>query len=164
MANPYAGRRHTDTGMMRETRGLLSVHIETPGLDEAIARLQQYARIGDTDARRVRAAMNKTVKLVRGQAEKTVPYRTGKLKGSLFGKTKVWEEGNVTGRVGSNWEMPRGLIPMTLEGGRKANARGRMAITPRRWLYHAYSRIKDEIDALWAKALEQIVNDLAGKR
>lgn len=148
---------------MSETRGLLRVTIETPGLDEAIERLQKFARIGDTDAKRVRQGMNKTVRLVRGQAQRTVPYRTGALKGSLFGKTKAWSEGNIDGMVGSNWTMPRAIVPMTLEGGRKANRRGNMAITPRRWLYHAYSRVKDEIDEIWKGVLEQITRDLAGK-
>lgn len=161
--NPFAGRSHASTGIMSETRGLLRVTIETPGLDEAIERLQKFAAIGDTDAKRVRAGMNKTVRLVRGEAEKTVPFRMGALKGSLFGKTKVWSEGNVTGRVGSGWGMPKGIIPMTLEGGRRPNRNGRMAITPRRWLYHAYSRVKDEVDVIWRQVLEQIARDLAGK-
>jgi hypothetical protein len=148
---------------MKETRGLLSMGIEAPGLDEMIAKLQKYAAIGDTDAKRVRAGMNQTVKLVRGQAEQSVPFKTGELKGSLFGKTKTWSEGNVTGNVGSGWTMPKALIPFTLEGGRKANFRGRMAIAPRRWLYHAYSRVKEQVDAIWVKVLEQITKDLAGK-
>ena len=65
-SNPYAGRSHASTGAMKETRGLLTISIDTPGLDEAIAKLQKFATIGDTDAKRVRAGMTKTVKLVRG--------------------------------------------------------------------------------------------------
>ena len=161
--NPFASRSHKSTGMMKETRGLLSMTVDAPGLDEMIERLQKYAAIGDTDARRVRAGMNQTTKLVRGEAEKTAPYRTGAMKGSLFGKVRVWSEGNVTGRVGSGWTMPRGIIPFTLEGGRHANRRGNMAITPRRWLYRAYRNVKDEVDMIWKRVLDQITNDLAGK-
>lgn len=162
--NPFAGRSHTSTGAMSETRGLLTARIETPGLDEAIARLQKYAAIGDTDAKRVRKGMADTLKLVFGSAEKTVPVgATGRLKGSLFKKSKVWQEGNVTGNVGSAWTMPRAIIPMTLEGGRGANRNGRMAITPRRWLYAAYKQNKEQIDVIWKHVLENITKDLAGK-
>jgi hypothetical protein len=156
-------RSHTSTGNIAATNGLLNVAIETKGLDEAIERLQKYAAIGDTDAKRVRAGMNKTVSLVFGGAQQSVPYRTGGLKGSLFKKTKVFGEGNAIGNVGSSWGMPRAIIPFTLEGGRQANRKGNMAITPRRWLYHAYSRVKGEVDAVWEKVLRQITEDLAGK-
>lgn len=152
--------RNTSTGFVKGVNQGLRVEIETPGLDEAIERLQRYAAIGDTDAKRVRAGMNQTVKLVLGQANQTVPYRTGKLKGTLFSKVKVYGEGNVTGQVGSNMAH---IIPYTLEGGRKPNRRGRMAIAPRRWLYHAYSREKNEVDVIWKNTLELIMKDLAGK-
>lgn len=148
---------------MAETRGLLTVSIEAPGLDEMIERLQKYAAIGDTDAKRVRKGMNDTTKLVLGQAQSTVPVRSGNLKGSLFKKTKTWSEGNVTGNVGSGWTMPRAIVPFTLEGGRQAYRSGRGAITPRRWLYHAYSRVKEQVDAIWEKVLRQITEDLAKK-
>lgn len=166
--NPFAGRSHTNTGMMSETRGLLTMRIDAPGLDEMIERLQKYATIGDTDAKRVRAGMSQTVKLVFGESQKSVPVRSGKLKSTLFfSKPKVWAEGNVTGNVGSNGaEYGPGnmfLVPFVMEGGRRPNSRGRMGITPRRWLYHAYSRVKDEVDEIWRTVLEQIANDLAGK-
>lgn len=166
MANPFAGRSHASTGNISGSRGLLTVGIDVKGLDEAIERLQKFARIGDTDAKRVRGGMNKTVKLVMGKARETVPVRTGALKGTLFSKTKVWGEGNVTGNVGSNGKALGGsrfLIPFVLEGGRRPNRRGRMEITPRRWLYHAYKRVKDEVDRVWVKVLDQITKDLAGK-
>ncbi len=162
--NPFAGRSHTSTGAMSATRGLLTASIETPGLDEAIARLQKFAAIGDTDAKRVRKGMAETIKLVLGSAEQTVPVgATGQLKASLFKKSKVWSEGNVTGEVGSAWGMPKAIVPMTLEGGRKANRNGRMAITPRRWLYAAYKQNKEQIDVIWKRVLENITKDLAGK-
>lgn len=166
MANSYAGRKHTSTGNISASRGLLTMTVEAPGLDEMIERLQKYAAIGDTDAKRVRAGMTKTVSLVKKSALKTVPVRTGKLKGTLFSKTKTWNEGNVTGNVGSNGAKLGGsdfLIPFVLEGGRRPNNNGRMAITPRRWLYHAYKPHKEEIDAIWKAVLEQIAKDLAGK-
>jgi hypothetical protein len=163
VAKAYAGRSHTSTGMMSGTRGGLTIQIEEKGLDEMIAKLQTFARIGDTDAKRVRAGMNQTVKLVRARANETVPVRTGALKQSLFGKTKTWGEGNVTGNVGSQLGGSRFLVPFVLEGGRQANKRGRMAITPRRWLYHAYSRVKDQVDQVWKGVLEKITQDLAGK-
>lgn len=152
--------------MMSGVRGGLTIQIEEKGLDEMIARLQTYARIGDTDARRVRAGMNQTVKLVRARANETVPVRTGAMRSTLFGKTKTWGEGNVTGNIGSQARQLGGskfLAPFVLEGGRQPNQRGRMAITPRRWLYHAYSRVKDQVDGIWKKVLDQITKDLAGK-
>lgn len=148
-----------NTGAMGETRGLLTVAIDSPGLDAMIEKLQKFAAIGDTDAKRVRKGMTDTVKLVIGKAQETVPFRTGSLKGSLFKKTKVWSEGNVTGNVGSGWGMPKALIPFTLEGGRRPGKRGEIA--PRRWLYHAYSRVKDQVDGIWEKVLRQITEDLA---
>lgn len=166
MAGNYAGRSHDSTGNISTSRGLLTMQINAPGLDEMIAKLQRYAAIGDTDAKRVRAGMSKTVKLVYGEAEKTVPVLTGKLKGTLFSKTKTWAEGNVTGNVGSQAASLGGskiVVPFVLEGGRQANKNGRMAITPRRWLYHAYKKVQEEIDALWKQVLEQIAKDLAGK-
>lgn len=162
-SNPFAGRSHTSSGAMKETRGLLTVQVDAPGLDEMIAKLQKFAKIGDTDAKRVRAGMRKTVKIVKGQAEETVPYRTGRLKTSLFGKTKIWAEGNATGNVGSGWTFPQVLIPMTLEGGRKPNKAGHMGMAPRRWLYHAYKKVADQVDFIWRQVLEQITADLAGK-
>jgi hypothetical protein len=140
--------------------------VEAPGLDEMIERLQKYASIGDTDAKRVRAGMSKTVKLVFASAEGTVPVRTGRMKATLFSKTKVWAEGNVTGNVGSNAAALGGskiVVPFVMEGGRQPNRNGRMAITPRRWLYHAYKPHKEEIDAIWKDVLEKIAQDLAGK-
>jgi hypothetical protein len=161
-------RSHTSTGNIAATNGLLNVAIETKGLDEMIERLQKYAKIGDTDAKRVRGGMNKTVALVFGGAQQSVPYRTGALKGSLFKKTKVFGEGNAIGNVGSSWsgagkKAPTRWIPFTLEGGRQANRKGNMAITPRRWLFHAYSRVKGEVDAIWVQVLNLITKDLAGK-
>lgn len=167
--NPYLGRKHVDTGMMRGIRESLTMSIDAPGLDEMIARLQRYAAIGDTDAKRVRAGMSKTVKLVLGQAEKSVPYRTGKLKATLFSKTKTWGEGNVTGNIGSRAESLSyngrwaGMVPFVLEGGRRANNNGRMIIVPRRWLYGAYKQVKEKIDEIWRGVLEQVAQDLAGK-
>lgn len=165
--NPYAGRSHQNTGMMSGVRAGLTMSIEAPGLDEMIRKLQKYAAIGDTDAKRVRAGMNKTVKLVFGEAEKSVPFRTGALKATLFNKTKTWSEGNVTGNVGSNARNygpgSKVLVPFVLEGGRRPNRNGRMAITPRRWLWHAYSRVQADVDAIWAKVLQQITADLAKK-
>lgn len=162
-SNPYAGRSHQSTGNMGVTGGLLSVSIETPGLDEAIARLQQFAAIGDTDAKRVRKGMNDTVKLVFGGAQGTVPVDKGDLKGSLFKKMSGLGDGNVEGHVGSGWTMPKALIPFTLEGGRQANRNGRMVIAPRRWLYIAYKRVEGQINGIWEKVLKQITEDLAGK-
>jgi hypothetical protein len=168
-SNSYAGRSHANTGMMSGVREGLTMTVEAPGLDEMIERLQKYAAIGDTDAKRVRAGMSKTVKLVFGKAEGTVPVRTGKLKATLFSQTKTWAEGNVTGNVGSkaaslsyggHWG---GLVPFVLEGGRHPNHNGRMTITPRRWLYHAYKLVKDQVDEIWKKVIDQITNDLAGK-
>ncbi len=158
--------RRQSTGMMSNTRAGLTMSVSAPGLDELIERLQKYSAIGDTDAKRVRSGMSKTVKLVYGEAQKSVPVRTGDLKRTLFSKTKTWAEGNVTGNVGSNGSGLKfgGVVPFVLEGGRQANARGRMAITPRRWLYHAYSRVQKEIDAIWATVLEQIAQDLAGRK
>lgn len=153
--------RAKSTGFVKGVNQGLRVEIEAPGLDEAIERLQRYAAIGDTDAKRVRAGMNQTVKLVLGQAEQTVPYRTGKLKGTLFSKVKVYGEGNVTGQVGSNMAH---IIPYTLEGGRKPNRNGKMAITPRRWLWHAYKRVKQDVDDIWKRVLDLIAQDLAGKK
>ncbi len=164
-ANPYAGRKHTSTGMMSSVRSGLTMSIEAPGLDEMILKLQSYAKIGDTDAKRVRAGMSKSVKVVFGAAEKTVPYRTGKLKRTLFSKVKTWEEGNVTGNVGSDGRGLRNgpVVPFVLEGGRQPNRNGRMAITPRRWLWHALKQVKGEIDAIWATVIKQIAEDLAKK-
>jgi hypothetical protein len=156
-------RSRVNTGAMGATRGLLTVAIEAPELDEMIERLQKYAAIGDTDAKRVRKGMNDTTALVFGQAQSTVPVRTGAMKASLFKKTKTWSEGNVTGNVGSGWGMPKALIPFTLEGGRRPNKKGNAAITPRRWLYHAYSRVKGQVDDIWKRVLDQIAKDLAGK-
>lgn len=167
--NPYAGRSHASTGNISATRGLLTVNVATPGLDEMIERLQKYASIGDTDARRVRAGMSKTRRLVFAEVQKTVPERTGAMKSTLFSAQKVWSEGNITGSVGSKTAQLSyngrwgGLVPFVLEGGRRANNNGRMAITPRRWLWHAYSRVKDQVDAIWKQVAEQIVNDLAKK-
>lgn len=155
--------RKESTGNVKATNGLLHMTIDAPGLDEAIARLQKYAAIGETDAKRVRKGMADTVKLVFSQAQSTVPVRTGSLKGSLFKKTRTWSEGNVTGNVGSGWGMPKAIIPFTLEGGRQANRNGNMAITPRRWLYHAYKRVEGQVDGIWRKVLDQIAQDLAGK-
>lgn len=166
MANSYAGRSHASTGNISTTRGLLNMTVEAPGLDEMIAKLQKYAAIGDTDAKRVRSGMSKTVKLVYGQAQGTVPVRTGKLKATLFSKTKTWTEGNVTGNVGSKAASLGGskvVVPFVLEGGRRANKNGNMAITPRRWLYHAYKQVKSEVDDIWKLVLTQITQDLAKK-
>jgi len=166
MANSYASRSHTSTGNISATRGLLTMEVEAPGLAEMIAKLQKYAAIGDTDAKRVRAGMSKTVKLVYGRAKQTVPVRTGKVKGTLFSKTKTWAEGNVTGNVGSNAGSLGGsrvVVPFVLEGGRQANRNGRMVITPRRWLYHAYQQVSSEINDIWKKVLADIANDLAKK-
>lgn len=166
MANSYAGRSHQSTGNMSQSRSLLTMSVEAPGLDEMIERLQKYAAIGDTDAKRVRSGMSKTVKMVFASAEGTVPVRTGRLKATLFSKTKTWAEGNVTGNVGSNAASLGGsdvVIPFVLEGGRQANRNGRMVITPRRWLYAAYKKNKEAIDAIWKDVLEKIAQDLAGK-
>ncbi len=167
--NPYAGRKHTSTGNISDTRSMLTMSIETPGLDELIERLQKYAAIGDTDAKRVRAGMSRCVALVKNEAKKSVPVRSGAMRATLFSSTKTWAEGNVTGNVGSKTANLMyhgkfgGLVPFVLEGGRRANNNGRMAITPRRWLYHAFSRVKERIDAIWAKVIDQIVQDLARK-
>jgi hypothetical protein len=157
--------RKQSTGMMSGVRAGLTIQVEAPGLDEMIEKLQKFAKIGDTDAKRVRAGMNKTKNLVLGQAKETVPVRTGAMKATLFGKVKVWGEGNVTGNVGSNGSgLQFGpVVPFVLEGGRQPNARGRMAITPRRWLYHAYARVKDQVDTVWKEVLDQITRDLAAK-
>lgn len=184
-ANPIQ-RSHENTGFMSGVRNGLTIHIETKGLDEAIEKLQKYARIGDTDAKRVKSGMIGTVKLVEGNAKKTVPYRTGQMKATLFGDHKVWGEGNVTGNVGSraaNLPGSKSLAPFVLEGGRKGRTgqairsttekigRNRKIlgygnvgeIIPRRWLYHAYSRAKQQIDDIWERVLGQIVNDLSGR-
>lgn len=166
MANSYAGRSHASTGMMSGVRAGLTYEIEAPGLDEMIEKLQKYAAIGDTNAKRVRSGMSKTVKLVYGQAQGTVPVRTGKMKSTLFSKTKTWTEGNVTGNVGSNAASMGGskvVVPFVLEGGRQANRNGRMVIAPRRWLYHAYKQVKSEVDDIWKLVLTQITQDLANK-
>lgn len=162
-SNPYAGRSRVSTGNISETRSLLNIQVDAPGLDAMIERLQRFARIGDTDAKRVRAGMRQVVKLVLGEAKKTVPVSTGNLRGSLFSRVKIFSDGNVAGRVGSSWTMPRAIIPFTLEGGRRANRRGRMAITPRRWLYRAYKNMAQAIDAIWKNVLEQITRDLSGR-
>jgi hypothetical protein len=151
---------------MARTRGsglagknALTIQIEEKGLDEAIKRLQEFARIGDTSAKRVRAGMNKTVTLVFGQAKETTPVATGKMAGTLFKKVKVWGEGNATGNVGI---AEPGAKKFALEGGRSEKAkRGRL--TPRRFLYHAYGRVKDEVDEVWKRVLELITRDLAGR-
>jgi hypothetical protein len=151
---------------MARTRGsglagknALTVTIEAPGLDEMIAKLQKYARIGDTDAKRVRWGMNKTVKMVFGQAQQTTPELTGAMKGTLFQKVKVWGEGNVTGNVGVR---EPGAKKFALEGGRSAQAK-RGLLTPLRFLWHAYSRVKDDVDAVWVKVIKLISEDLAKK-
>lgn len=166
--NPFAGRNHANTGAMSQTRGLLTISFSSPDLEAMIERLQKEAAIGATSAKRVRAGMSQTVKLVYGQAEHSVPNRSGKMKSTLFfSKPHTWAEGNVTGNVGSHAANygpgSKFLVPFVLEGGRRPNARGRMEITPRRWLYHAYSRVKDEVNEIWRKVLEQIAHDLAGK-
>jgi hypothetical protein len=140
-------------------KNALTVQIEAPGLDEMIEKLQKYARLGDTDAKRVRWGMNQTVKLVFGQAGQTTPARTGGMKGTLFKKVKVWGEGNVTGNVGI---AEPGAKKFALEGGRSAAAK-RGALTARRFLWHAYQRVKDEVDQTWKKVLDLIAQDLAGK-
>ncbi len=171
MANSYAGRSHASTGMVAGLRRGLEIGVEAPGLDELIRKLQQYATFGDTDAKRVRSGMQETVKIVYGEAQNTVPFRTGELKSTLDKKVNTWQEGNVDGKVFSNARSYRGnsarsygpVVPFVLEGGRRPNKNGNMAITPRRWLYHAYSRHKEEISALWIRVMNPIVTDLAGK-
>lgn len=185
-------RAHVNTGFISSLREGLSVSIEVPGLDEAIERLQKFANIGDTEAKRVRAGMRQTINLVRGKANETVPVgKTGQIKGTLFKAMKVWGEGNVTGNVGSNTSgLPgsKAVAPFVLEGGRKGrtgqairstteyidpNARQKRRkvlgygnvgeITPRRWLYHAYSRVKDQVNEYWVNAMKKIAEDLAKK-
>jgi hypothetical protein len=140
-------------------RNALTVTIETRGLDEAIKRLQEEAQFGKTSAKRVRAGMNQTVKLVFGQARQTTPVREGTMIGTLFQKVKVWGEGNVTGNVGIR---EAGAKKFALEGGRSASSK-RGWLVPRRFLYHAYKRVEEKIAGIWKKVLEQITKDLAGK-
>jgi hypothetical protein len=149
--------RNQSTGFVSGVRGGLTIEIEEKGLDEMIEKLQKYARIGDTDAKRVRWGMNQTVKMVFAQAKVTTPVRTGKMAESLFQKVKVWGEGNVTGNVGVGI---RHVYPFVLEGGRSPAAK-RGEIVPRRFLYHAYARVKDDVDGVWAKVLKLITEDLA---
>jgi hypothetical protein len=140
-------------------KNALTVQIEAPGLDAMIKKLQDEAQFGKTSAKRVRAGMTQTVKLVLGQARQTTPVRSGKMIATLFGQTKVWGEGNVTGNVGVS---EAGAKKFALEGGRSAAAK-RGELVPRRFLWHAYKKVEEKVDAIWKKVLEQITRDLAGK-
>lgn len=139
-------------------RNALTVQIEAPGLEAMIKKLQDEAQFGKTSAKRVRAGMTQTVKLVLGQARQTTPVREGKGKmiSTLFGQTKVWGEGNVTGNVGIR---EPGAKKFALEGGRSASSK-RGELVPRRFLWHAYKNVEEKVDAIWKKVLEQITRDL----
>lgn len=151
--------RKDNTGFVTGTNAGLRIQVDAPGLEEKIAELQKFAAIGDTDARRVRPGMNQTVKLVLTGAYNTVPFRTGKLKTTLFSKVVVYAEGNASGYVGSNM---RHIVPFVLEGGRNPSAK-KGFLAPRRWLWHAYKRYEDQINAIWKGVLEKITQDLAKK-
>lgn len=168
--NPFAGRSHTNTGSMSAFKEGTTMSIDAPGLDELIERLQKYAAIGDTDARRVRAGMSKSVKLVYSSAQRHVPVRTGRLRGTLFSKTKVWAEGNASGYVGSDAKSLvsrngkwAGLVPLVLDVGRHPNRRGRMEIKPLHWLTRSLSENIARINQIFKDVIDQITQDLAGK-
>ncbi len=171
----------------------LDIRIETPGLDEAIAKLQKVADFGVADTVRAKAGMQFTVSLIRAAAaSKTVPFRKGRLKAAIKSEVRAAGTGDVTGKIGLLKADPLlNLIGMVLEGGRKAHEEvayhsnrkedrfqkrpggrffrkiigyGKVAsIVPRRWLWHAFSRNKEQVDAIWEKVLEDIVKDLAKK-
>ena len=179
-------------GLKASLQGGLQMAIDTPGLDEQIDRLQKFAAIGTANNARVKTGMKTTMSVVKNAAmSSTVPVRSGNMKSAIF--SSVWAEGNgdVEGHVGIKGGEKIVLIAMVLEGGRKAHASstfhsnkkedyfskrpgGRMfrkvlgygkvgAIIARRWLWHALSRNKGEVDLIWKQVLEQITNDLAGK-
>lgn len=170
MANSYAGRSHASTGVMGSSRAGLVMTAETPGLAEMIERLQSYAKIGDTDAKRVRAGMSKVVKLAFGRIEANAPYRTGNMKSTMFSHIKRWPEGNVSGTAGfgaakltyhGKWA---GLVPFVLEAGRRANNNGRMVIKPMQFMLKSKNEVAGKVNEIWNQVAQQITQDLAGKQ
>ena len=169
MANSYAGRSHTNTGLMSSTRAGLTMTAETPGLDEMIERLQQYAKIGDTDAKRVRAGMAKIVKLAYSRIEASAPSRTGEMKALLFSHIQRWPEGNVSGTAGIGASRLTyhgkyaGMVPFVLESGRHANNNGRMVIKPIHFMLRARNDVSPQFNEIMHQVANQIAQDLAGK-
>lgn len=169
MANSYAGRSHDNTGLMSSTRAGLTMTAETPGLEEMIEKLQKYAKIGDTDAKRVRAGMAKLVKLAYSRVEAYAPYRTGKMKALLFSHIQKWPEGNVSGTAGigasrlSYHGKYAGMVPFVLESGRHSNNNGRMVIKPMHFMLKARNEVAPQANAIWQQVANQIVKDLAEK-
>jgi hypothetical protein len=155
--------------MTTGVRAGLSSSIETPGLDEMIARLQAYAKIGDTDARRVRAGMRKVVNLAYARIDNYAPFRSGNLKATMFKHVQTWPEGNVSGTAGfgaakltyhGKWA---GMVPFVLEGGRQANNNGRMVIKPMQFMLRAKRAVESGVIEIFKNVAKQITEDLAGK-
>jgi hypothetical protein len=189
---PMGPNRRTGIGLGASVNAGLQFVIDTPGLDEAIERLQKFAAIGAADTVRARAGMKFTVSIVKITAmSSTVPYRTGKLKSGIVSSIERIGYGNMEGRVGVKSDQLTNLKALVLEGGRKGNdsatfhsnrredmftkrpggrkfrkiiGYGKVgAIIPRRWLWHAFSRNKLLIENAWKKVLDEITKDLAGK-